>query len=232
MTLYSTPYGTSTPVENYFENNEISIINYTFTQSSSYTNIPIAGTNTDVRLLRSDKDPDNQHMKRLMFRPMTQVLEGSVAVIKNNNWLVTEFSNHPYFPTAQILECNEYMRWNTKDNVFKQYPCVVSQDPRQVMLHSDKEMLMSAYETQLFVTYNSDTSTIKEGLRLILSGRAYWIVGVDKVSHVYNGNGYILFSIQSTTFNSNDDILNEVADNSAYYYPQSNNKQWGVNLNG
>lgn len=204
-----------------YEQSTIHFINDQFAQSSTYMNVPFNGVNTDIRFLRDEKEPDNPHVKRAMFKPGTTIQEGSLAVINGDNWLVFESNKHPIYPTAQILQCNENIQWKDQNGTLHTHPCIFLENKKEFFLKDDKLMELSTFQTKVYAPYNTDLLSIHGGLRVIFGNLAYIILGSDNSSHVFDGYGVLNFSVDLTRINPNDDFTNKIADNSAYYLPQS-----------
>jgi hypothetical protein len=226
---YRTRLGWSgTSDENAFSNSTTHMINAQFDRSPSYMNVAFNGVNTDIRLLRDSKTPDNPHIKRTMFKPGTIIQEGSIGVINGDNWLVFESSKHPIYPTAQILQCNENMKWQDLNGTIYQYPCVITENKKEFFLKDDKFMEMTTFQTKVYTPYNTDLSSVKAGLRVLFGNSAYLILGCDSSSHVFDGYGLLIFSVDLTRINPSDDFVNKIADNSSYYLPETHESDAGV----
>lgn len=192
------------------EQQTITFINNSFPDSPFYRNILVDGTSTETRVLRT-QDP---HTKNLLFRPSTLINKGALIQIDNDYWLTTSFEPNSMYPKATINQCNEMLRWYHSDGTLKQQHCVVLSLHRKVDLRVDSLMEMGDYQIRVLVQKNSDTNLLIPSLRFILGGQAYQMLGIDKVSNIFDGVGYYDIGVEVTTTTNKDDLTNEIADNS------------------
>lgn len=214
---------------NALENQTIQFINAKFADSPMYMQVPINGVTTSIRLLR-DMDEDDSDTKRILFLPNETVNKGSIVQIYGDNWLVNTVDDHPYFPTGHLLRCSDSLRWYLSNGVTqKTYPCAIIPTTKNTMDKADKMLEMAMYQLHIFVQFNADTETIGKGMRFILgNNNAVEIVGVDGVSNIFDGEGYLDLSANIVTLTPNDNLTTKYADNSAYYLPQKNSSGGGI----
>jgi hypothetical protein len=207
-------YGNS--IAETYKNNAIRLVNDKFADSPFYANIPINGVNTDVRIVQSDdKIPDN---KTLLFKPQTVINRGSYAVIGNYTWMTTDFFDNDIFPKATIWRCNMQLKWKDVNGVLHSYWAVVKDvSQRELNIKSDKMFDMPNTKMVLSVQFNNDTAAILNKTRFLWNGKPYIIQGIDSISHVFNGQGYIDMTFSADEINPADDLVNGIADNSTTY---------------
>jgi hypothetical protein len=207
-------YGNS--ISTVTSNSTIQKINATFADSPFYRNITINGVNTDVRIVQNDeKTPD---VKTLLFRPQTVINRGSYAVIDSYTWMLTDFFDNEIFPKATIMRCNLLLKWKDKNGNLHQYWAVVKDiSQRELTIKSDKMFDMPNTKMVLSVQFNPDTAAILNKTRFLFNGKPYMITGIDPISHVYNGQGYIDMAFTVDEISPADDLVNDIADNSTIY---------------
>jgi FtsP/CotA-like multicopper oxidase with cupredoxin domain len=193
-----------------FFNDTANFINQTFSQSPTYVQINVDGTPMDTRVIRTEFP----WIKNLLFRPNTKINIGAVVEVGSETWLVSKFEPHPLYPKAEILKCNESLRWKDSNQTFYSHPCVQQSLHREVAYTQDALMQTIKYQIRVFVQLNNDTKTIKIGQRFILGSTAYIVVGIDDVSNVYDGAGLIEIMLEATQSTAGDDMINKIADNS------------------
>jgi hypothetical protein len=201
-----------------FADQSTQLINAAFTDSPMYQQASIGGTLTDTRVIRGI-DP---YMKVLTFRPNATIYIGEIATLSDGTeWLIEKYDAHPYFPKADIARCNQVFNWKDSSGNVKSYPCVMVSLKRKTTVNKDAYMEVANYQLFCNVPYNPDTSTIREGLRVVLGSQVYQIGGVDDSSNIYDGHGYIQYGVDIVVSNPYDDFTNKIADNKVYYEQNS-----------
>lgn len=206
-----------------YDNDTTNFINVTFTNSPTYTQVTVDGTQYDARVIRTD----NPHMKKVMFRPATRIYEGGLVTLNEDTWLVQKFEPHPLYPVATILQCNESLRWYDSGRVLHTDPCVFISLHRMIALTQDVAMETIKYQMRVLTQKNPDTELIQISQRFILGSQAYIVVGVDNASYVYDGHGLLELSVEATPFLAGDDRTNKIADNTKLWTKNSGGADGG-----
>jgi hypothetical protein len=194
-----------------YTNDTIAFIKATFADSPFYQQILIDGTAYGVRIMRDDKSP---HIKHASFLPNTVIPKGGIAQYNGDYWLVTNFEPHSMYPVAELTQCNSVLKWKDAQGAMHQVPCTSTSLRRKIDLRTDKIMGMGDFELFIHAPYQSDAKLIEPSMRFIMNGQAWIVAGLDNLSNVYDGYGFIEFGMEIDRTQSGDDLTNSIADNS------------------
>lgn len=181
--------------------------NATFRDSPNFKEVFLNGILTDARV--SVEQDETQ--KQILFRPDTKIYKGDVIDYGGTHWLVNNTYDNDLFPTAFVDFCNEWLRWINAENKMFIYPCVVR--GQNFDLQDGKYLVYSENIVEIWCPYNTDTKTIVPTMRFILNGKSYEIKGVDAISNVAFGKGFIHMKATETQMESDDNLNDEIADN-------------------
>lgn len=194
-----------------YTNDTIAFIKATFADSPFYQTLVIDGNTYEVRVMRDEKSP---HIKHVSFLPNTTIHKGGIAQYNGSTWLVTNFQPHPLFPVAELTQCNSVLRWKDSQGTIHQVPCTSTSLRRKIDIREDKIMGMGDYQLFIHAPYQSDANQIVPSMRFIMNGQAWLVAGLDNLSNVYDGYGFIEFGMEVDRTLSTDDLTNSLADNS------------------
>ncbi|HXW03439.1 MAG TPA: hypothetical protein VD651_04170 [Nitrosarchaeum sp.] len=194
------------------EDNTKEFINRTFHEAPNYKKVFLNGVKIDARI---DLNDEKSFKKSIIFRPDTIIFKGDVIAVEKMHWLVVDTYDNQLQPSAYVQLCNEWLRWRNKNGETKVYPCVVK--GQQISLDEGKNenrwLIMSENTVSILVQNNLDTKTIYPKQRFILNDLPYEIKGVDTISNVIQGKGYLELLAQQTLTEIADDPTEDIADN-------------------
>lgn len=186
-----------------------------FKDSPLYKVITIDGITTDARV--NLEDDENSH---LLLPPQSSTNKGAIAEFDSVKWMVMDYKPDVVYPKAQVKLCNQVVKWIDGSGVTHEYPCVATGKGYQLD-ENGEYLVTSDGKVVALIPYNSVTQGIEEKQRFVFGDRSYEVIGVDDVSNVVNGKGYIEVTVEVTSTASTDDTVNKVADNN------NNDSGWG-----
>ena len=189
------------------ESNTIDFIEKTFHEAPNFKEVFLNGYKTDARI---DTENDSNQLS-ILFRPNTEINKGDIINFDSTHWLVNNTSENPIYPTAYVDLCNEWLRWINDNGETKVYPAVIVS--KKYDLNQDEQIIIAENTLTIRVSYNNDTKQIKHLQRFIISDIPYEIRGIDAISNVNFGKGYIELKAQQSLLEANDDLDNDIADN-------------------
>ena len=195
------------------KNNTIAFVENTFREAPNFKEVFLNGYKKDARIdseIRGRVSKDSNHLS-VLFRPNTKVYKGDIVEFDTTHWLVKDIVDNPIYPSATVEFCNEWLRWIDENKEYKTYPAVVSNE--KFDLNQDKYIISADNTITICVSYNNDTKKIKNLQRFIFNDLAYEIRGIDALSYVSVGKGYIELKGEQTLSEVNDDLDSDIADN-------------------
>jgi hypothetical protein len=183
------------------------IVDNTFREAPNFKEVFLNGYKTDTRI---DTEKDSNELS-ILFRPNTKVFKGDIINFDSTHWLVNNTNDNPIFPTAYVDLCNEWLRWIDDTGVSKVYPAVVIS--KKYDLNQDEQIIIAENTLTIRVPYNNDTKKIKHLQRFIINDIPYEIHGIDAISNVNLGKGYIELKAEQSLLTAEDDLDNDIADN-------------------
>lgn len=152
-----------------------------------------------------------ENERQLLLQPEDSTNKGAIAIIDGVSWLVKEIIPDLIYPKANLAFCNQIVKW-TDSNGTHQYPAVAK--GKGYKLEEEKDFVKVAEgDVVIQIPYNAVTSTIKETQRFIFGGRAYEVTGIDNITNVVGGFGYLDITLELTSIAETDDTTNTIADN-------------------
>lgn len=182
-------------------NTTIHFVNEEFDKSPSYKVMQADNTNVDVRLIT---DSNDSLKAQVYFRPGQGKEIGTYLVDGNIYWLIIDFIDHKIKPKANVLKCNEVLKWKDEIGTVYSYPCHIASSVYNAEF--DREMYFADGKVVVYVQKNPDTSKIKVSDRFLFGQQPYEVVGVDDVFR----DGLIRFHMKLDMSSPKDD---DVADN-------------------
>lgn len=163
-----------------------------------------------IKDARIDRGKDSNHLS-ILFRPDTNINKGDIIDFDSTHWLITKTNDNPIFPTAFVDQCNEWLKWNDDDGLIKVYPAVV--ETKKYDLNQDEQIIIAENTITIQVQYNNDTRKIKQLQRFIINDIPYEIRGIDAISNVNVGKGFIELKAEQSLLTNNDDLDTDLANN-------------------
>jgi hypothetical protein len=187
-------------------NASIEQIKSMFKESPLYKVILLDGVSKGVRV-----NFEKENERQLLLQPQGSAVKGTIADFDGHKWLVTKVKPDIVYPKAQVVLCNQVVKWNDGTTTHE-YPSVAI--GKSYDLDEAKDY-MNIPEGQVVaqIPYNSNTKTIKIGQRFLLGDKAYEVIGIDDITNILNGTGIIVATLEITSKADTDDAVNKVADN-------------------
>jgi hypothetical protein len=218
LTKYKKRLGATSMSEAYV-NDTIAIINADFTNAPSYRQIQLNGVDEDCTFNLTKES----NKREILLRPRTIIKKGMYVQLESNDYIVTECVPNEIYPKAEIVLCNNTLRWRDTLNVLKQYSCIIKGDSISINNDNtgDKRLVIdSIAELKVIVPYNDDTKTIEPTQRFVFDGNAFDVTGIDRMTDVFKDEGLIILTVKATAMTDTDDVVTNVADDSG-------NSNWG-----
>ena len=188
-------------------NSTMAIVDNAFREAPNFKEVFLNGYKTDTRI---DTENDNTQLS-ILFRPNTEVFKGDIINFDSTHWLVNNTNDNPIYPTAYVDLCNEWLKWNDDEGLSKVYPAVVIS--KKYDLNQDEQIIIAENTITIRVSYNNDTKKIKHLQRFIINDTPYEIRGIDAISNVNLGKGFIELKAQQSLLTADDDLDNDIANN-------------------
>lgn len=188
-------------------NSTMAIVDKAFREAPNFKEVFLNGYKTDTRI---DTENDNTQLS-ILFRPNTEVFKGDIINFDSTHWLVNNTNDNPIYPTAYVDLCNEWLKWNDDEGLSKVYPAVVIS--KKYDLNQDEQIIIAENTLTIRVSYNNDTKKIKHLQRFIINDTPYEIRGIDAISNVNLGKGFIELKAQQSLLTADDDLDNDIANN-------------------
>lgn len=179
----------------------------TFHDAPNFKEVFLNGYETDARI---DTENDSNQLS-ILFRPNTKVNKGDIINFDTTHWLVNNTNDNPIFPTAYVDLCNEWLRWIDDSDISKVYPAVVIS--KKYDLNQDEQIIIAENTLTIRIPYNNDTKKIKHLQRFIINDIPYEIHGIDAISNVNLGIGYIELKAEQSLLEASDDLNTDIANN-------------------
>lgn len=142
----------------------------------------------------------------------SSIKRGDIITYNNNSYLVTtEVTNKKYdcIYKCEARHMPDTIKFKFGDNV-KVFPCFC--DAKVFDITTGKYFNTESGQMDITMQSNGDTSQIAIQQRFIKFGDVWEITGKNATEH-----GLLCLSCKVSTFNSNDDIVNEIAANANNY---------------
>jgi len=194
------------PMEEMEENTKY-FVDHTFKDAPNYKKVFLNGYKVDARI---DREKSNNQLS-ILFRPDTEIFKGDIINFDETHWLVENTKDNTVYPTAYVKLCNEWLRWNDEEGMMKLYPAVV--ENKKFDLDQEEQIIIADNAVTIRVPYNNDTKKINHLQRFIINDIPYEIRGIDAISNVNFGKGFIEFRAEQSLLSANDDLETDVADN-------------------
>jgi S-adenosylmethionine:tRNA-ribosyltransferase-isomerase (queuine synthetase) len=183
------------------------IVDKTFHEAPNFKEIFLNGYKTDARI---NTAKDNNELT-ILFRPNTKVFKGDIINFDTTHWLVNNTNDNPIYPTAFVSLCNEWLRWIDDTGTTKVYPAVIV--TKKYDLNQDEQIIVSENTLTILTPFNNDTKKIKHLQRFIINDIPYEIHGIDAISNVNLGKGYIELKAEQSLVTAEDNLDTDIANN-------------------
>jgi hypothetical protein len=194
---------------NSIENNTKDIVNYTFHESPNFKKVFLNGYEVESRVNLED----DSNEKSIQFRPDTEVNKGDVIEINGTHWLTVKVYDNSIYPTAYVQLCNEWLKWIDETGQTLIYPASIQNKDKRFNLNEDEYVTIAEDMLTLLTPYNKDTQKIKPLQRFIIGDIPYEVHGIDAISNVALGKGYIELKAQHSLIEHNDNFEDDIANN-------------------
>ena len=193
------------------KNNTIAFVENTFREAPNFKEVFLNGYKKDARIDSEIRKFKSSNHLSVLFRPNTKVYKGDIVEFDTTHWLVKDIVDNPIYPSATVEFCNEWLRWIDDEGLSKVYPAVVIS--KKYDLNQDEQIIIAENTLTIRVSYNNDTKKIKHLQRFIINDTPYEIRGIDAISNVNLGKGFIELKAQQSLLTADDDLDNDIANN-------------------
>ena len=197
------------------EENKRYVIEHFFEQPNYYqvTKNFDLDTTYDVLIAEESKKKDSVGIKNLISYPYAtpQFTLGDYINWQSDVWLLTTLdTQYDYSVVGRIIETNTDLKWINNNGVLKSYRAIATNKVIHQGLDETKYITVPDGNIIVRVQKNDDTSALKESRRFIINGNAYRITNINNFV-----NNMIEFYMEQTTVSDEDDLINNIADQSA-----------------
>ena len=188
-------------------NSTMAIVDNAFREAPNFKEVFLNGYKTDTRI---DTENDNTQLSHFI-QTKTEVFKGDIINFDSTHWLVNNTNDNPIYPTAYVDLLKLWLKWNDDEGLSKVYPAVVIS--KKYDLNEDEQIIIAENTLTIRVSYNNDTKKIKHLQRFIINDTPYEIRGIDAISNVNLGKGFIELKAQQSLLTADDDLDNDIANN-------------------
>lgn len=197
------------------------IVNATFESNPAYEKVVCNNEEVDS-IYKLHKNLS--HIVYLTFRPNFQINKGDYVEFKSKHYIVNDFVQNEIYPKAEILFCNNTLRWRDSFGTDFEFPIFITGDTLVLddakYSNNNRFVLRSDSNLNLKIQYNDITSKITPTQRFIINNKVYDVTTISDIG-VYEGKGFLEITLTSTAKSTTDNVDNSgVADNSG-------NSGWG-----
>lgn len=185
------------------------IVDNTFHEAPNFKEVFLNGIKLEARI---DTENDNNQLS-ILFRPNTQIYKGDIIEIDSKHWLVNNTLDDSIYPTAYVDLCNEWLRWIDENGTSLVYPAVINNKTYGLNQDENEYIIFGENILIIKVQYNNDTKKIKPLTRFIINDLPYEIQGIDAISNVNVGKGFMELKAEQTLLEVTDDLETDVANN-------------------
>jgi len=171
--------------------------------STEGSSVMIDDITTQV-IIQSHSNPLNEgkYDKKIHMPIETVVNTGSIVEGEGSKWIVvSNIDNLQAYKTASMIKSNNTLKFYDENLILYDVPCIVGKG--NINLEENKFLSIPADEYVVAIPNTVDTLKIDENTRFILSGSAYSVVGIDKISNV----GLLNIKIKECAINTSDDNI-------------------------
>lgn len=197
-----------------FVNGTVELVNSTFESNPSYEKILYNQSESDC-LYRLHKYQSN--IMYITLRPLTEVNKGDYVEFRGKTYLVDDFTPNDIYPKAEIIHCNNTLRWKDAFGSTFEFPCVLSGNTLVLddakYSNSNRFVLRSDSTINAKIAYNDSTKNIYPTQRFIINNKVFDVTTINDLE-VVDGKGFLELSLTSTAKSNTDDLDNSIADDS------------------
>lgn len=202
-------------------NSTIDIVNATFDSNPAYEKVSYNNEEVDA-IYKLHKYLS--HTVYLTFRPNFQINKGDYVEFKSKQYIVNDFVQNEIYPKAEILFCNNTLRWRDSFGTDFEFPIFITGNSLVLddakYSNNNRYVLRSDSNLHLKIQYNEITSKIVPTQRFVINNKIYDATTISD-TEVYEGKGFLEISLTSTAKSTTDNVDNSgIADNSG-------NSGWG-----
>lgn len=155
--------------------------------------------------------------RKIIFKDdSVSILIGDYYIFNDSYWICID-DDRIETPTSSciIQRCTTTLSFYNQNHILYQVPAIVSSEVRlfSIKEETNKFISSSVDENIIICPSNSDSLNINENTRFILSGEAYQIVGINKISNP----GLLIIKIKKDLVTEDDNISLNIAN---YYSNQ------------
>lgn len=194
-----------------FINDTIDIVNSLFDTNPAYRTCIYNNEEVEC-LFRLHKYQSN--IIYLTFRPLFEVVKGDYVEFDNNTYFVREVVKNEIYPKAEILLCNNTLRWKDAFGQLFEFPCAVTGNTLVLddAKYSNNNRFVLRADSTIYakIPYNDYTKTIFPTQRFVLNGKVYDVTSINDIE-VLNEKGYLELGLTATAKTESDDLVNNIA---------------------
>jgi len=199
-----------------YVNNMKNLVKNKFEYSTSYELVTINGISRDVRIVEESSNGTivkNPNKKRLLCYPNETIVVGDIIVWNSENWICVNNDISSSISDIGIIEkCNNTLSfYSPTDSTLHQIPCIIGK--ASISQDENKFLSLPADENLVTCANTVDSLKITENTRFILSGDAFKVIGIDKISNL----GLLSIRIKDDQVTEDDNVSLGIAN---YYSNQ------------
>ena len=176
-------------------------------------------------VIQAHKNPynENREDRKIFFEEETTAKRGSYVIWENKWWLtLTKVEGNHAYRHATISECNNMLKWYDKRGKLHAFPCIFYPQSKANSFDYNQSIDTVVALCKIEVQYNEFTNEIKTSDRFVLNGLAYKVSSVNKhkMNDCTDPNSVstIVFDLTVTDVQSDDDLINNIANVNKYKY--------------
>lgn len=185
-------------------------INDGFTDTIDYHFVEKSDGTKQGLIIVHEKD---KHKKSIKSRPDETIDYGCYYKWNNVNWLVINVdSDNQLYVSAEMQECNNYLKWIDKDGKTQSYPCI-SEEITKVSPNYNKLVITQQGDIVVTVQQNADTNLLTINTRFLFGiQNNYSAFRIDFVDN-FTESGLLVLYMRVDTLAAEDDLVNGIASN-------------------
>lgn len=186
----------------------------------SYKEVKINNVD-DVLIVDSSTNLDTFSIKST---PDHNFYAGDIVDWENAKWLIlTSRHDKEVYCKGMMQKCTYELKWQNKNRDIIKQPVIVSSGTGKVITSSSGKIEISnlvitgANERVVYISYNEESKKIKRLDRFFIDNDLetplpYRVTGIDNVTNVYDGHGYIMLNLKEDTLHDDDNISLMICD--------------------
>lgn len=141
---------------------------------------------------------------------------GDIVKWENFNWLITSVKDEKKIYTiGEMQKCIYALKWINDKNEMLEVPCIIKSNTSET--EQGSFIIFGNNKIICYIPFNKDTVRISRGMRFFIDNSdvspiPYKVVGVDNVSKVSKGHGYIILTFDEDILKKEDNTELKICD--------------------